>query len=65
MKDWRSSLSANAEGASSRNFGGESLRQKDSFFSIASAWVNPCKFVSNFVKQRKLRLSELSLFFCY
>ena len=64
MKDWRSSLSANAEGASSRNFG-VNLSGKRTVFSIASAWVNPCNFVSNFVKQRKLRLSELSLFFCY
>ena len=31
MKDWRSSLYADAEGANPRKVRGESLRQKDSF----------------------------------
>ena len=62
MKDWRSSPSADAEGASPRKIG-VNLSGKRTVFSIFFCMENPCCFVSNFVfVQRKFRLSELSLF---
>ena len=65
MKDWRSSLYADAEGANPRKVRGESLRQKDSFLIAFCIGKTMQKSVGLCVNSENSVFSELSLFFVF